>query len=215
MLVTYYRRILFILGILGLGLQLFKYGLGRLLYYTILSNLAVVVFLGVTLYWMAQKKEATLLSHKFLRFKGGLTVNDFDSLYRLPIVYHFFLAPLVTAQAYWNLENFLVHYILPLGFLLDSLLFDPRKNYRIWDPIAWLLFQLAYSFLALFNGFVTKWAIPGAVDSPFPYYFVNVYKYGWGFVLKNCLGLFVFYLILGYLFCLANYGLDLASKSRS
>ncbi len=86
MLVTYYRRILFILGILGLGLQLFKYGLGRLLYYTILSNLAVVVFLGVTLYWMAQKKEATLLSHKFLRFKGGLTVNDFDSLYRLPFL---------------------------------------------------------------------------------------------------------------------------------
>lgn len=98
----------------------------------------------------------------------------------------------------------MVHYILPLAFLLDSLLFDPRKNYRIWDPIAWLLFQLAYSFLALFNGFVIKRTIPGAVDSPFPYYFVNVYKYGWGFVLKNCLGLLVFYLILGYLFCLAK-----------
>lgn len=95
---TYYRRILFILGILGLGLQLFKYGLGMLLYYTILSNLAVVVFLGVTLYWMAQKRDATLLSRKFLRFKGGLTVMILITF----IVYHFFLAPLVTAQAYWN-----------------------------------------------------------------------------------------------------------------
>ena len=149
---------------------------------------------------MAQKKEATLASRKFLRFKGGLTVMILITF----IIYHFFLAPLVTAQAYWNLENFLVHYILPLAFLLDSLLFDPRKIYRIWDPIAWLLFQLAYSFLALFNGFVIKRAIPGAVDSPFPYYFVNVYKYGWGFVLKNSLALFVFYLILGYLFCLAK-----------
>lgn len=95
MLVTYYRRILFILGILGLGLQLFKYGLGMLLYYTILSNLAVVVFLGVTLYWMAQKKEATLASRKFLRFKGGLTVMILITF----IIYHFFLAPLVKVQA--------------------------------------------------------------------------------------------------------------------
>ncbi|ERJ74426.1 Pr6Pr family membrane protein [Streptococcus sobrinus] len=201
MIVRLYRSILFVLGLLGLSLQLYKYGPGMLLYYTILSNLAVTGFLGFSLYLMSKRQQAILQGTNWLRFKGGLTVMILITF----IIYHFFLAPLVKVQAYWNLENFLVHYILPLGFVLDTLHFDRKKVYRLWDPLLWLGFQLAYSFLALCNGFITKWTIPGAVDSPFPYYFLNVHKYGWGFVLKNSLALFIFYLILGYLFSLVKF----------
>lgn len=129
MIVRLYRSILFVLGLLGLSLQLYKYGPGMLLYYTILSNLAVTGFLGFSLYLMSKRQQAILQGTNWLRFKGGLTVMILITF----IIYHFFLAPLVKVQAYWNLENFLVHYILPLGFVLDTLHFD-RKKVTLGSP---------------------------------------------------------------------------------
>ncbi|WP_394405552.1 Pr6Pr family membrane protein [Streptococcus sp. 20-1249] len=116
------------------------------------------------------------------------------------MVYHIFLAPLVSARDYWNIENFLVHYIVPIGFVADTLWNDRRAVYAIRYPFWWLLPQFAYSFLALFNGFVTKIPIPGSLDSPFAYFFLNIPKYGWGFVLSSSVLLFVSYLFMGYIF---------------
>ena len=41
-----YRIILFILAFLGVYLEITKYGVGMLMYYTVLSNLLVLLFTG-------------------------------------------------------------------------------------------------------------------------------------------------------------------------
>lgn len=114
------------------------------------------------------------------------------------VVYHFMLAPIATD--FYRLENFLCHYIVPLAFLLDTLIFDRARQYRWFDPISWTSVPLVYMVFALFNGFVTKIPIPDAKDNPFPYFFLNVNKYGWGYVIKMCLIIFVAYLVGGYIF---------------
>ena len=63
---------------------------------------------------------------------------------------------------------------------------------------------------ALINGFFLKIDIPNAKDKPFPYFFLNVYKHGWPYVIKMCLIIFVAYLVFGYIF----YGIKSISFSK-
>lgn len=58
---------------------------------------------------------------------------------------------------------------------------------------------MIYSAFALFNGTVTKFAVPGSPDSPYPYFFLNLDKNGWADVLMSSLVIFVFYVVGGYL----------------
>ena len=63
-----------------------------------------------------------------IRLKGGITV----AILLTGLVYHFMLAPLKTPEEFWTIENFLVHYIVPYGALLDWALFDKGHCYKSW-----------------------------------------------------------------------------------
>jgi len=179
-------------AILGTTLQIYLYGAGMLLYYTVLSNLLVAVFSVYMVVAMYQKKD--LQNQSFLRVKAGVTMSIMITF----VIYHFMLAPLVTD--FWRLENILCHYIVPLYFFIDTLLVDHRSQYRWYDPILWTILPVFYMIFALFNGLVVKIPIPAAVDSPFAYFFLNVTKYGWQFVLTYAAGIFVSYVLAGYVF---------------
>lgn len=191
-----YRVFLFICGILGISLQIVNYGWAMLWYYTILSNLLVTIFLAYTIY--KSKKSSHFETTKYFRVKGGISLAISITF----LVYHFLLAPLVTKEAYWNLENMLVHYIIPLGFLFDTLIFDKKNQYQKLDPLRWLGIQLSYTFIALFNGYITRVQIPGSTDGAFAYFFINIPKYGLGQVFLNTIVLFTLYVVLGYIFML-------------
>ena len=62
--------------------------------------------------------------------------------------------------------------------MLDTLIFDAKKAYRLREPIYWSVVPLSYFAFALLNGLVLKLPIPGAKDSPFAYFFINVNKFG-------------------------------------
>ena len=113
------------------------------------------------------------------------------------VIYHFLLAPIATN--FYILENFLCHYIVPLWFLADTLLFDKQGQYKIWDPVVWTILPLLYMIFALFNGLVLKLDVPNSKVSPFPYFFSNVNK-GWDVVFKWCLIIFVAYMVAGFIF---------------
>lgn len=164
-----------------------------LLYYTILSNLLVTVFVFYLVY--KEAKEGKLTGRQGLeQVKGGVTMAILITF----TIYHFLLSPLVTAEQYWNVRNFLVHYIVPLGFLLDTLFWDSRKKYRWFDPLVWTAVPLAYSVFGVLNGLVLGLDVPHSSDSPFPYFFINVTKYGWAQVAQNSAGIFVSYVVGGY-----------------
>lgn len=192
--IFYSRMVLFMLGFIGVYLEIIKHGgLGMLMYYTVLSNMIVTAFTAYLLYLMA-RSEHRWQTQSLFRLKGGVTMCIMITC----VIYHFMLAPLATD--FYRLENFLCHYIVPLWFLADTLLFDKRSQYRWFDPIVWTSVPLIYLAFALFNGLVIKWPIPGAKDSPFAYFFLNIPKYGWPYVLQWSLRIFIGYLLAGYSF---------------
>lgn len=178
------------LAITGTALEIIKYGIGMLMYYTVQSNLLVSVFAVYMFY--AMHKGHVLQSAKFLRIKAAVTMSIMITC----VVYHFMLAPL--ADDFWRVENLLCHYIVPLYSLLDTLLVDRQQQYKWFDPIWWTLLPILYMIFGLVNGLFIKIPIPDAKDSPFAYFFLNVPKYGWPYVLTYAGTIFVAYLVFGF-----------------
>ena len=194
-LVFYSRIFLFLAAFTGVYLEIAKHGgFGMLLYYTVLSNLLVAIFTLYLLKVMSRLGDNWQRS-SLLRLKGGVTMSIMITC----VIYHFMLAPIATD--FYRVENFLCHYIVPLWFLADTLLFDKQGQYKIWDPVVWTILPLLYMIFALFNGLVLKLDIPNSKVSPFPYFFLNVNK-GWDVVFKWCLIIFVAYMVAGFIFYL-------------
>ena len=192
------RSFMFLAAFTGVYLEITKRGgLGMLLYYTVLSNLLVVIFTGYLL-WKMRREGDHWQSSSLLRLKGGITMSIMITC----VIYHFMLAPLT--KDFYRLENFLCHYIVPLWFLVDTIIFDKSRQYKWFDPIVWTVLPLLYMGFAILNGFVLKMDVPNAKDSPFPYFFLNAPKHGWGFVFKWAVTIFVAYMISGYLFYLVK-----------
>ena len=192
------RTLLFFAAFTGVYLEITKRGgLGMLLYYTVLSNLLVMIFTGYLL-WKMRREGDHWQSSSLLRLKGGVTMSIMITC----VIYHFMLAPLTTD--FYRLENFLCHYIVPLWFLADTIIFDKSRQYKWFDPMLWTSLPLFYMIFAILNGFVLKMDVPNAKDSPFPYFFLNANKYGWGFVFRWAAIIFVAYMVSGYLFYLVK-----------
>ena len=193
--IFYSRVLLFLAAFTGVYLEITKHGgFGMLLYYTVLSNLLVTIFTGYLLRVMSRSGE-NWQSPTLLRLKGGVTMSIMITC----VIYHFMLAPIATD--FYRVENFLCHYIVPLWFLADTLFFDKRGQYKIWDPVLWTILPLVYMLFALFNGLVLKLPVPNSKVSPFPYFFLDVAK-GWDVVIKWCLIIFVAYMVAGFIFYL-------------
>ena len=192
------RAFMFLAAFTGVYLEITKRGgLGMLLYYTVLSNLLVMIFTGYLL-WKMRREGDYWQSSSLLRLKGGITMCIMITC----VIYHFMLAPLT--KDFYRLENFLCHYIVPLWFLVDTIIFDKSRQYKCFDPIVWTVLPLLYMGFAILNGFVLKMDVPNAKDSPFPYFFLNANKYGWGFVFRWAAIIFVSYMVSGYLFYLVK-----------
>ena len=192
------RAFMFLAAFTGVYLEITKHGgFGMLLYYTVLSNLLVMIFTGYLL-WKMRREGDHWQSSSLLRLKGGITMSIMITC----VIYHFMLAPLT--KDFYRLENFLCHYIVPLWFLVDTIIFDKSRQYKWFDPIIWTVLPLLYMGFAILNGFVLKMDVPNAKDSPFPYFFLNANKYGWGFVFRWAAIIFVAYMVSGYLFYLVK-----------
>lgn len=192
------RTFMFLAAFTGIYLEITKHGgFGMLLYYTVLSNLLVMIFTGYLL-WKMRREGDHWQSSSLLRLKGGVTMSIMITC----VIYHFMLAPLT--KDFYRLENFLCHYIVPIWFLVDTIIFDKSRQYKWFDPIVWTVLPLLYMGFAILNGFVLKMDVPNAKDSPFPYFFLNANKYGWGFVFRWAAIIFVAYMVSGYLFYLVK-----------
>ena len=192
------RAFMFLAAFTGVYLEITKHGgFGMLLYYTVLSNLLVMIFTGYLL-WKMRREGDHWQSSSLLRLKGGVTMSIMITC----VIYHFMLAPLTTD--FYRLENFLYHYIVPLWFLADTIIFDKSRQYKWFDPMLWTSLPLFYMIFAILNGFVLKMDVPNAKDSPFPYFFLNANKHGWGFVFRWAAIIFVAYMVSGYLFYLVK-----------
>lgn len=118
------------------------------------------------------------------------------------VVYHFMIAPYWRPQGLTLGVNLVLHYVMPVAFLLDWLWFTPKGELRWTHPVRALIFPLAFGAWTLAHGLATHW---------WPYGFVNVDELGLARVLAVFGGLLVFFLLVG----LALVGLDRAfSRTR-
>ena len=84
----------------------------------------------------------------------------------------------------------MLHYVMPLGMLVDWLLFTPRGGLRWRDAAVWLSVPTVYGLWTL---------VHGAVSGFYPYPFMDVAKLGYPGVLTNMVGLVLGFYLPGLL----------------
>ena len=80
--------------------------------------------------------------------------------------------------------------------IVDYILFDKKGIYKNIDPILWLIIPLIY-FLFIFIR--AKLGSELSNGSYYPYFFIDINKYGIKTVLKNALLITIAFTILGYI----------------
>ncbi len=184
---------------LDLGLAHGKLRPGMLDYYTIQSNILVLVtFVIVTVNTLRglihDGIKGTTVT--FPHFKGAVTMAITVTF----LIYAFLLEPRNFTMNGDKLvitpENLLVHYITPSLVILDWLLFDKKGMFRWFDPLLWLIIPYIYMVFAFVRAQVAG-IIPGTA-SRYPYFFIDIDKYGWK-VAGYVAGLTLFFTVLGYI----------------
>ena len=105
------------------------------------------------------------------------------------IVYWTLLAPDKPIEGWGWYTNMGLHLVVPLGVGLWWLAFGPR-GLRLQSLPLWLIWPLVYCIYALIRGEAT---------GLYPYFFLDVGKYGMVRVLENILGLLVGFMLMGAL----------------
>lgn len=192
----FYRWILFMIGATALVTQILPNNWYKLTYFTYLSNILVVLTLLFLVISMQRNLTKTWSNSSLLRWKALVTI----SISLTFLVFAFLLAPDYTPEEFYTFDNLTLHYVIPIGFILDWLFFDERGHYKKLDPLIWTILPIVYVVFALIKGFIFQIPIPNEPESPFPYFFLNVHDYGWPTVLAYILGIAVFYIALGMVF---------------
>jgi hypothetical protein len=185
----------------GLALNLFirqsSFHSESLIYYTNLSNLFCILYFVPLVAHMAWGNAVTLLP----RLKGAFALMMTITM----LVYHFVLmggaVPAYDGSQRW-LANALLHYAAPAMVILDWILFDPRRVFRVFDPLLWLLIPLLYAIFTLIRAEIG--GEMGGRGSRFPYFFLDVDAIGWSGML-GYVGIFALvFAALGYIMFLLD-----------
>lgn len=185
-------------------------------YYTHLSNIMCFIVMTIVLVYNIKKvlnNEVNGYNENIKRIKGAATI----AILITGVVYHFLLGD-PSSGDFFTLDNLIVHYVVPIMFVLDWILFDKKKGYTIIDPLTWLAIPGIYFIYALVRG-----AIVGVGnDLQYAYFFIDVNELGYGGVMIWAVILAVAFLIVGYLMFLydriikvdGRYKLDLSKSDE-
>ena len=201
-----YKIIIVIVSGIGILLNLKAFTpSGALVYYTIQSNIWVFVFYLIIVILKIIKKEEK--NNIYYIFKGMVTMAITITMF----IYQILLSTDSGMVAYQNLElecN-LVHLITPLLVMSDYLIFGEKGNLKKSYPFIWsltlvfyLIFQILYASIGgTFFG-----------DEAYPYFFMDVDRFGILGVLANCLLVYLFF--IGYGILVQVLDNKLAKKSK-
>jgi hypothetical protein len=103
------------------------------------------------------------------------------------VTYHLILRQLWDPQGWQWVADVTLHYVTPVLFVLDWLLFVPKRTVPWWTAIVALVFPLVYLAWTLWHG---SWS------GFYPYPFVDVSKIGLEKALTNAGGMTAAFLVL-------------------
>ncbi|MBQ1827375.1 MAG: Pr6Pr family membrane protein [Erysipelotrichaceae bacterium] len=177
------------------GLPEGKYRKGFLGYYTILSNILVLLYFCGHLYdrgFISQlmRKDAVALSVTL-----SITVTF--------LVYHFLIHPVLvrgyregTVSTPYTLANLSLHYIIPLMTIAHWLFFASKSDLSFTDGIRWLIIPQLY-LAYLWSRKLLNISAPEFIHGYYPYDFLNVDDYGLRQVFINVIILMIAFGLLG------------------
>ncbi len=150
-------------------------------YFTILSNIVVVIVLvalwrgriGPTPVWRALRMDSLLM----------ITVTG--------LIFVIVLRPEAHLEGMQYITNTTEHYITPVLTVVTWLIWGPRGWFRLDTVFAALVVPLLWVAYSLARG---------AVIDAYPYGFLDVATLGWGKALVNIGGVLVLGIVLGFIF---------------
>lgn len=153
-------------------------------YFTVLTN--ILVCLALTLPIVA---PASALGRFFARpaVASGVAV----SITLVSIAYHLFLRNIWDPQGLQWLADLLLHYVVPVLYVLYWWLVVPKASLHWTHPWLWAAYPAAYLAYAL---------IRGSIIGTYPYPFIDVGVIGYQQTMLNAMGLLVGFIALGLLF---------------
>jgi hypothetical protein len=159
-------------------------------FFTILSNIMVVIFFIGQLLPENRKLKAFVIKHE---------VATAVSMYIITVgvVYQTILRQPIPLQGWPRVADDILHLYIPLLMLLYWIVFIADKKIAATTIPYWLIYPIAYLVYTLIRGHFVHF---------YPYPFVNVTALGYGKVLLNSALLVIFFLGLSYLLAaIANW----------
>lgn len=174
---------------------------GFLYKFTNISNLAVVIYMWTQIVCIARKSHdsstppAPVIKHLLIL---AISVTC--------LIAHFMLDNgMIFKDGVFQPTMLTVHYIVPIGFVLDWILFDKKGLMKLTEPPKWLVFPLAYLGYAFFM--VLCVGVSMSDNSRWPYPFIDIDAKGTGSVALTCAILVIVFMALGYVYVLIDRAL--------
>lgn len=159
--------------------------------FTTLSNLAVAFFFIVDVFVYVQKRRISLRYQRVIRyFKFLITM----SIILTGLVAHFMLRGMFRNMDLMAKAGLLLlHYIVPIGTVLDWVLFDEKGKTEWKMPLFATTFPILYVMITM----LVAQLIP--LKNKYPYPFLDVDTLGMGIVWLNIAFLAMGFLAIGYI----------------
>ncbi|MCF7924473.1 MAG: Pr6Pr family membrane protein [Candidatus Izimaplasma sp.] len=183
----------------GLGISLTLIDLGFSLspfkYFTHLSNLFVLsIYLMIFFKIKHKSKLFTIIKYQAV-----------VSIVLTGLIYNFVLRPSINSIDYEvnSLADILVHTLTPILVIFDNLFFSKKGIIKRKYPLYWLIFPLIYYLCTLiYSFFGGKFHLGTSYESNYPYFFLNISEYGFGYFIIIVLII----LVIGYtIFYINNF----------
>ena len=153
-------------------------------YFTILTNILVCLALTVPLV-----APTSALGQFFSR--PSVVAGVVTSISFVGIAYYLLLRNIWAPEGLQLLADVLLHYAVPVLYLVFWWFALPKASLRWVDPLVWSAYPAAYCAYALARG---------ALIGSYPYPFIDVATIGYRQTLLNAFGLLLAYIALGLLF---------------
>lgn len=128
-------------------------------YFTVQTNLFVLIWLLVAIRCWNRERV-----HPFLQplVKGAITVYITVTF----VIFATLLQGLVDPQGIHRFINAVTHYILPLAFILDWILYEQKQSYPWRYALIWLVYPLLYLLFSQLHGSATGDYLYPFLDRP-------------------------------------------------
>lgn len=161
-------------------------------YFTILTNSLIAISMGMIA--TSSKGPKVFPNHALAALTFYITT--------MGLIYHLLLSGGRNLSGLTLIGDLGVHYVVPALTLVWWLSFADKDEVKFGNAAIWLAWPLLYTSAALLRGRFENW---------YPYFFLNVDKYGLAQIGLNVLGLGLGFFIMGLLFVFLAKALNRAA----